>query len=144
MVPAAIARERIRERGDPDNPMSAGTPREEVIRRCETPMLAKTRAATLASKHRRVDWSTVKEAVMLEGLRAKFEQHPDLAARLQHSGDRLLVEHTQNDSYWGDGGDGAGKNRLGHLLMQVREERRRTTTDERAAASFAIPLTDSY
>ena len=81
---------------------------------------------------------------MLEGLRAKFGQHPDLAARLLHSGDRLLVEHTRNDSYWGDGGDGAGKNRLGHLLMQVREELRRATTDERAAASFAIPLTDSY
>jgi ribA/ribD-fused uncharacterized protein len=107
-------------------------------------MLAKTRAATLASEHRRVDWSTVKEAVMLEGLRAKFGQHPDLAARLLHSGDRLLVEHTRNDSYWGDGGDGAGKNRLGHLLMQVREELRRATTDERASGSFAIPLTDSY
>ena len=30
MVPAAFARERIRERGDPDKPMSAGTPREEA------------------------------------------------------------------------------------------------------------------
>lgn len=81
---------------------------------------------------------------MLEGLRAKFEQHPDLAARLLHSGDRLLVEHTRNDSYWGDGGDGDGKNRLGHLLMQVRDELQRATTDEGAAASFAIPPTDSY
>lgn len=122
----------------------AGTPHEELIRCCDTPMLAKTRATTLASEHRRVDWSTVKEAVMLEGLRAKFGQHPDLAARLLHSGDRLLVEHTRNDSYWGDGGDGDGKNRLGHLLMQVREELRRAITDEQAAASLAIPPTDSY
>ena len=61
---------------------------------------------------------------MLEALRAKFRQHPDLAERLLSSGDRLLVEHTRNDTYWGDGGDGTGMNRLGHLLMQVRTELR--------------------
>jgi N-glycosidase YbiA len=33
-----------------------------------------------------------------------------------------LVEHTANDSYWGDGGDGSGRNRLGALLEQVRAE----------------------
>ena len=98
------------------------TPHEESIRCCQTPMLAKTRANTLAEEHRRQDWPTVKEAVMLEGLRAKFGQHPDLAERLLRSGDRALVEHTRNDAYWGDSGDGTGKNRLGHLLMQVRAE----------------------
>jgi hypothetical protein len=36
-------------------------------------------------------------------------------------GDALLVEHTASDSYWGDGGDGSGKNRLGHILMCVRD-----------------------
>jgi N-glycosidase YbiA len=30
------------------------------------------------------------------------------------------VEHTRNDAYWGDGGDGTGKNRLGQLLMELR------------------------
>jgi predicted NAD-dependent protein-ADP-ribosyltransferase YbiA (DUF1768 family) len=34
------------------------------------------------------------------------------------------VEHTKNDAYWGDGGDGIGKNRLGQILMAVREELR--------------------
>lgn len=29
-----------------------------------------------------------------------------------------------SDAYWGDGGDGRGKNRLGHLLMRVRDELR--------------------
>jgi GTP cyclohydrolase II len=107
-----------------------GTPHEEAIRCCQTPMLAKMHAAGLTAEHRRQDWQTVKEAVMLEGLRAKFRQHPDLAERLLRSGDRLLVEHTRNDTYWGDGGDGTGKNRLGSLLMQVRAEVRRVADDE--------------
>ncbi|ENT7543664.1 N-glycosidase YbiA, partial [Shigella flexneri] len=33
-----------------------------------------------------------------------------------------LVEHTENDAYWGDGGNGKGKNRLGYLLMELREQ----------------------
>jgi len=32
-----------------------------------------------------------------------------------------IVEHTTNDSYWGDGGDGSGRNMLGKLLMETRE-----------------------
>lgn len=107
-----------------------GTPHEEAIRCCQTPTLAKVRATALSKQYRRQDWQTVKEAVMLEGLRAKFGQHPDLAERLLLSGDRLLIEQAQNDTYWGDGGDGTGKNRLGHLLMQVRAEVRRATKDE--------------
>ena len=67
---------------------------------------------------------------MLTGLRAKFQQHPDLRARLLRSGDRLLIEHTAHDSYWADAGDGTGQNRLGHLLMQVRNELRRDHADE--------------
>lgn len=107
-----------------------GTSHEETIRCCKTPMLAKARATALTEEHRRHDWPAVKDAVMLEALRAKFAQHPDLAERLLRSGDRLLVEHTRNDTYWGDGEDGTGKNRLGHLLMQVRAEVRRVAEDE--------------
>jgi N-glycosidase YbiA len=33
-----------------------------------------------------------------------------------------LVEHTARDSYWADGGNGQGKNRLGVLLMRLRDE----------------------
>jgi hypothetical protein len=47
-----------------------------------------------------------------------------LKALLLGTGEAVLVEHTANDSYWGDGGDGSGKNRLGALLMQVRAELR--------------------
>jgi len=33
-----------------------------------------------------------------------------------------LIEHTKKDSYWGDGGNGSGKNKLGKILMKVRYE----------------------
>jgi GTP cyclohydrolase II len=92
----------------------------EKVRRCHTPMLAKIMASSLTEEHRREDWGKIKETVMLEGLRAKFEQHPDLREQLVESGERLLIEHTRNDNYWGDGGNGVGANRLGKLLMQVR------------------------
>lgn len=73
----------------------------------------------------RPDWERVKESVMLEGLWAKFRQHPDLADQLCRTGTEEIVEHTpveppRRDPYWGDGGDGTGKNRLGCLLNQVR------------------------
>lgn len=72
----------------------------------------------------RSDWEQVKDEVMLRALRAKFTQHAKLGQLLLSTGDAELVEHTRNDSYWGDGGDGSGKNRLGQLLMQLRDELR--------------------
>ena len=61
---------------------------------------------------------------MLDALRAKFSQHAHLRQLLVGTGRSELVEHTVNDCYWGDGGDGTGRNRLGVLLMQVRDELR--------------------
>jgi len=101
----------------------AETSHEETIRCCPTPMRAKSLAREFGKKYRRHDWAKIKEDVMLEGLRAKFEQHPDLRDKLLSSEDRILVEHTDQDVYWGDGGThGKGRNRLGQLLMQIRSE----------------------
>jgi ribA/ribD-fused uncharacterized protein len=99
----------------------AGTDHEEEVRLAKTPRLA-AELGRDRTRPLRPDWEAVKEQVMLDALRAKFTQHDDLKAVLLGTGDALLVEHTANDSYWGDGGDGSGKNRLGHLLMQVRDE----------------------
>ena len=82
----------------------------------------------------RRDWEGVKEQVMLDALRAKFTQHDELKAVLLGTGDAMLVEHTERDSYWGDGGDGSGKNRLGRLLMRVREELRAANDQPPAGA----------
>jgi ribA/ribD-fused uncharacterized protein len=99
----------------------AGRPDEEEIRQAKTPAEAAGMGRQRSRPLRR-DWESVKEEVMLTALRAKFRQHDDLRAILLATGDALLIEHTENDAYWGDGGDGSGKNRLGRLLMQVREE----------------------
>ena len=101
----------------------AGTPHEEEVRRVKKPMLAAQMGRDRQRPLRR-DWEAVKDNVMLAALRAKFTQHADLRALLLGTGDARLVEHTTNDSYWADGGDGSGKNRLGELLMRVREELR--------------------
>lgn len=61
---------------------------------------------------------------MHEAVRAKFTQHGELREYLLGTGDARLVEHTESDAYWGDGGDGSGRNRLGEILMQVRSELR--------------------
>ena len=96
---------------------------QEAIRDAATPGVAK-KLAWSDSTGLRSDWDTARDDVMLVALRAKFTQHPDLRALLLATGDALLVEHTHLDHYWADGGDGSGQNRLGLLLMQVREELR--------------------
>lgn len=75
-------------------------------------------------KKLRRDWESVKVSVMTDAVRAKFTQHDDLRATLLGTGDAKLVEHTENDDYWGDGGDGSGRNMLGQVLMRVRAELR--------------------
>jgi ribA/ribD-fused uncharacterized protein len=99
----------------------AGTPHEEEIRLATSPTLA-ARMGRDRSRPLRPDWESVKEDVMRVALRAKFTQHAALRERLLATGDALLVEHTKNDAYWGDGGDGTGLNRLGKLLMTLRQE----------------------
>lgn len=69
----------------------------------------------------RNDWEQIKEAVMLDLLRRKFWT-PVFADRLLGTGNRLLAEgNTWGDTYWGVCG-GLGHNRLGVLLMRVRDE----------------------
>jgi ribA/ribD-fused uncharacterized protein len=72
----------------------------------------------------RHDWEDVKVEVMLRAVRAKFSQHGELRTLLLSTGDATIVEHTESDSYWGDGGDGSGSNMLGRILMQARDELR--------------------
>lgn len=92
----------------------------ERIRTAHSPMDAANLGRDRKQKLRR-DWESVKVDVMRNAVRAKFSQHAELTALLLSTGDAKLVEHTTNDAYWGDGGDGRGRNMLGQILMQVRE-----------------------
>jgi ribA/ribD-fused uncharacterized protein len=101
----------------------AGTPDEEEVRQAHSPMIA-ARMGRSRKRSLRKDWESVKDAIMHEAVLAKFSQHAELRETLLATGVAEIVEHTENDRYWGNGGDGSGKNRLGQILMQVREELR--------------------
>ncbi len=92
---------------------------QEKIRRAKTPMLAAILGRDRKQKIRK-DWESVKNNVMKKALIAKFTQHQQLKELLLFTNDAKLIEHTENDNYWGDGGDGKGKNMLGNTLMQIR------------------------
>lgn len=80
-------------------------------------------------------WSARRLAVVIEGNRLKFSQHPALARFLLDTGDRILVEASPDDRIWGiglaetypgvaDPNRWRGLNLLGFALMMVREELR--------------------
>ena len=92
----------------------------EAIRKAKSPMMA-ARLGRDRKKLLRKDWEKVKVGIMRQVVEAKFKQHEELQVLLLSTEDRKIVEHTSNDSYWGDGGDGSGKNMLGRILMEVRE-----------------------
>ena len=99
----------------------AETEHEEELRLVDSPMVV-AKMGRDRKRPLRKDWEAVKDNIMREALRAKFTQNKDLKNILLETGDTELIEHTANDSYWADGGDGSGKNMLGILLMELREE----------------------
>src|SRR5947209_4099354 len=106
----------------------AGTADEEEVRLATSPMIA-ARMGRSRQRPLRPDWESAKDEIMHEAVLAKFRQHADLRATLLATGDAEIIEHTENDYYWGDGGDGTGKNMLGKTLVRVREEMRAEKTD---------------
>lgn len=108
----------------------------EQIRNAATAGKAKRlgRKATLRS-----DWEDVKEEVMWYVNWLKF-QDPELRQKLLDTGDEELVEgNTWGDTYWGVC-KGKGKNRLGHILTQIRARIRnpKLTTDEWTEAHYGL------
>ena len=107
----------------------AGTEHEEEIRLIKSAMTA-AHAGRDRRKPLRHDWERVKDEIMLEAVRAKFTQHPELREILLATGQAEIIEHTTNDRYWGDGGDGSGRNMLGKTLMTIRDELREAPVAE--------------
>ena len=74
--------------------------------------------------HLRPDWEQVKEAIMKELLRQKFSNVEYKTKLLATNNAKLIEGNNHKDSYWGVY-KGVGKNRLGTLLMEVRDELRK-------------------
>ena len=97
----------------------------DEIRKAKSPHLAAQMGRDRKRKLRK-DWEALKLNAMRRALEAKFTQHDELRQLLLSTGTAKLVEHTANDAFWGDGGDGLGKNMLGLLLMELREKLRQS------------------
>lgn len=70
----------------------------------------------------RDDWDSVKDTVMEDLCRIKFTSNAFCRARLLETEDAELEEgNTWGDIYWGVC-NGQGQNKLGKILMKIREE----------------------
>lgn len=72
--------------------------------------------------HRRPDWDLVKVGIMKEILRAKVDQDEYVKRKLLETGDRMLIEDSWRDDFWGWGPERTGQNKLGQLWMEIRTE----------------------
>ncbi len=83
-------------------------------------------AFELAQKNRNLivaNWHNDKDEVMYEIVKIKFSQSSrHLRNVLLKTDNAKLVEASPVDDYWGFGANGQGQNKLGLILMRVREE----------------------
>ena len=85
----------------------------------------------------RPGWSAARVSVMRRAVDAKFSQNRQLADLLLGTGTARLVEHTANDRFWADAGDGTGTNMLGRILADQRSAlRARHDQVDRARARY--------
>jgi ribA/ribD-fused uncharacterized protein len=98
-----------------------GTPYLAKLRLVKTPKEAANmgRQRTLPL---RSDWEDVKDNIMRKAVFSKFSTNKDIQGILLSTGNEKLVENSPIDYYWGCGADGSGKNMLGIVLMEVRQQ----------------------
>lgn len=83
---------------------------------------------------KRPDWNEVRVDVMRDILRAKAQQHEYVHRKLLDTGERILVEDSWRDDFWGWGPNRNGQNMLGKLWMEVRADLRTAMVTELASA----------
>lgn len=92
---------------------------KEKVRLAKTPASAKSLGKRVTL---RKNWNYVRTSVMKEVLLVKFA-NPELKEKLLATGTAKLVEaNSWNDTFWGTTLGGRGENRLGKILMQIRDE----------------------
>lgn len=99
---------------------------QEKIRKAYTPGYAKKLGRQLTL---RPDWEQIKDQAMLRVLQTKFKYNKEHRELLLATGNEQLIEGNYwHDNYWGScickRCGNKGKNMLGQLLMQVRDELR--------------------
>jgi ribA/ribD-fused uncharacterized protein len=77
---------------------------------------------------RQVDWNEIKVSVMEDIVRHKLNQNPYILRKLMETGDRLIVEDSPIDNFWGWGPNRDGRNELGKIWMKLRDEVKNNNT----------------
>jgi ribA/ribD-fused uncharacterized protein len=98
---------------------------QEEIRACRSAHTAFKLAQGLSKispEKKRSDWDEVKVGIMKEILLTKYAQHEYVRKKLKDSGTRELIEDSWRDDFWGWGEKKDGRNQLGKLWMEIREE----------------------
>ena len=96
----------------------------EMIAAADTPGQAKRLGKKVILRE---DWEEVKDDIMYQALWLKFSI-PEFREKLLATGNKKLIEgNTWHDNTWGDCScerckDIKGQNKLGKMLMQIREE----------------------
>ena len=78
-------------------------------------------------------WAKEREGIVYNGVSEKFRQNPELAEKLEKTGEEIIAECAVKDRIWGIGlsmedenrlciDKWRGKNLLGKILMRVRED----------------------
>ena len=98
-----------------------GTETASQIRYAETPLKAR-KFGQNRSLSPRSDWDLVKELVMRQAIEAKFSQNRQIRELLIATGDAELVHESSSDLFWGRSSDAIGDNRLGIIIMDVRNQ----------------------
>lgn len=68
------------------------------------------------------NWNDIKIDILKTAVRKKFESYSNLRNLLLSTGDEELIEANPDDYFWGEGKDGSGKNMMGLILMELRED----------------------
>ncbi len=100
------------------------------IMTCEDPAKIKAFGRQVSGYNEDI-WKRERYGLVLRGIKAKFEQNPDLMKILLSTGEAILVEASPNDKIWGIGLSATdpnihnprkwrGTNLLGLALMETR------------------------
>lgn len=84
---------------------------------------AKSLGRRIPMAYTREGWEHVKEQRMDDVLHAKFSQNPELVPLLTSIDGEIAEDNTWRDTEWGRY-NGKGRNKLGVLLMSLRDEYR--------------------
>ena len=93
----------------------------DAVRKAATPFEA-TQLGNDPQRPLRDDWEKAKQSILLEVLKAKFEQHKDIAHVLRMTRKSPLIFNAKDDDYWGVGPSRNGRNIMGQTLMQIRTQ----------------------